>query len=87
MVEHTSIFSRDRYTDESLVLDSEPSGTANAPGAVGDDVAGVIDADGAGSAGFGALRVVMFAAVGATIIGLTLRFRKSGKSPHEKNFA
>ncbi|KAL6822413.1 cyclophilin-like domain-containing protein [Trichoderma camerunense] len=66
---------------------SEPSGTTNAAGAVGDDVAGIIDADGAGSAGFGALRVVMFAAVGATIIGLTLRFRKSGKSPHEKNFA
>lgn len=83
MVDHSSIFSCDRYTDEFLVLGSEPSGTAN----VGDDVAGVIDADGAGSAGFGALRVVMFAAVGATIIGLTLRFRKSGKSAHEKNFA
>ncbi|KAK4062555.1 uncharacterized protein Triagg1_9925 [Trichoderma aggressivum f. europaeum] len=64
---------------ELEVPPEEPSGTA--------DAARVIDADAAGSAGFGALRVVMFAAVGATILGLTLRFRKSGKSAHEKNLA
>lgn len=84
---YSSISSCDWCTDAFLVLNSEPSGTANAAGAVGDDVAGVIDADAAGSEGFGALRVVMLAAVGASIIGVTLRFRKSGKSAHEKNLA
>ncbi|KAL7913578.1 cyclophilin-like domain-containing protein [Trichoderma velutinum] len=72
---------------ELEVPPEEPSGIADATGAVGEDVAGVIDADAAGSAGFGALRVVMFAVVGATIVGVTLRLRKSGKSAHEKNLA